>query len=301
MSSLYHRQEKPDAPQPISSDADLIKVIAAGDPQQEDIVPPDAANAGLIEALTNKAHDFDAVRKSVEDAAAISGTLWFSYLFTLFYIAIAAGAVTHKDLLLENAVKLPFLNVELPLVAFFFLAPVLFIIVHAYVLMHFILLAAKIGTYNDELEKAVPGSSDKAIDTARAEIRLGHRRQLPSNIFVQFLAGPKDIRKGGLGRLLQAIAWISLVIGPVVLLLLLQIQFLPYHLEWVTWVQRIAVLADVALLWFLWPPVLASRGSVQPDEFRFPGQRKSSRLFTIACQRVSRSRKMPRRARPFRG
>jgi hypothetical protein len=46
----------------------------------------------------------------------------------LFYIGIAAGAVTHKDLLLANAVKLPFLGVELPLVAFFFLAPILFIV-----------------------------------------------------------------------------------------------------------------------------------------------------------------------------
>jgi hypothetical protein len=82
---------------------------------------------------------------------------------------------------------------------------------------------------------------------------------LPSNIFVQFLAGPSDIREGGLGWLLKAVAWISLVIGPVLLLLLLQIQFLPYHLWWVTWVQRFAVLADLTLLWFLWPAVLASR------------------------------------------
>jgi hypothetical protein len=63
--------------------------------------------------------------------------LWLSYLFVLFYIGIAAGAVTHKDLLLENPVKLPFLNVELPLVAFFVLAPILFIVSHAYTLMHF--------------------------------------------------------------------------------------------------------------------------------------------------------------------
>jgi hypothetical protein len=72
----------------------------------------------------------EAARKSVEDAAAISGGLWLSYLFTLFYLGIAAGGVTHRDLLLENPVKLPFLNVDLPLVAFFFLAPILFFIVH---------------------------------------------------------------------------------------------------------------------------------------------------------------------------
>lgn len=30
-------------------------------------------------------------RKSVEDAAAVSGTLWLSYLFTLFYIGLTAS------------------------------------------------------------------------------------------------------------------------------------------------------------------------------------------------------------------
>jgi uncharacterized protein YjbI with pentapeptide repeats len=210
----------------------------------------------LVKDLDKKVHDLDAVRKSVEDAASLSGTLWFSYLFALFYIGIAAGGVTHKDLLLENPVKLPFLNVELPLVAFFALAPVLFVISHAYTLMHFVLLAAKAGNFGTELKTQVP--SPQAQET-----REGLRRQLPSNIFVLFLAGPRDIRDAVLGRFLKAVAWISLVIGPVLLLLLLQIQFLTYHLAWVTWVQRFAILTDVLLLWFLWPAVLASRSAIQ--------------------------------------
>jgi uncharacterized protein YjbI with pentapeptide repeats len=88
------------------------------------------------------------------------------------------------------------------------------------------------------------------------------RRQLPSNIFVQFLAGPRDIREGGLGLILKVIAWSSLVVGPVLLLLLIQVQFLPYHLEWVTWVQRLAVFADVILLWLLWPAMLDGRSKI---------------------------------------
>jgi hypothetical protein len=144
----------------------------------------------------------------------------------LFYIGIAAGAVTHKDLLLENPVKLPFLNVELPLVAFFVLAPIIFIISHAYTLVHFVMLGAKVGVFDTELRAQLADAP---------ETGEGLRRQLPSNIFVQFLAGPGDIREGGLGWLLKAVAWISLVIGPVLLLLLIQAQFLPYHLAWVTW------------------------------------------------------------------
>ncbi len=237
-----------------------------------------AAAPDPVKKFIEKADDLDAARQSVEDAAGLSGGLWLSYLFTLFYIAVAAGAVTHKDLLLESAVKLPFLGVELPLVAFFALAPVLFVISHAYTLTYFVLLASKAGTFNAILSKKIPdpdAAPTPGLSPTRAaelrETRLGLRRQLPSNIFVQFLAGPRDIRDGGLGWFLKAVAWISLVIGPVLLLLLLQVQFLPYHLEWVTWVQRLALIADIALLWILWPAVLASRGEVQwPRLWRHP-------------------------------
>jgi uncharacterized protein YjbI with pentapeptide repeats len=222
--------------------------------------PPDPT-----EEFAKKAHDLDAVRKTVEDAAAVSAGFWLSYLFVLFYIGIAAGAVTHKDLLLENPVKLPFLNVELPLVAFFVLAPILFIVSHAYTLVHFVMLGAKVGRFKAELRAQLPRPKEDH------ETREGLRRQLPSNIFVQFLAGPGDIRKGGLGLILKTIAWISLVIGPVLLLLLFQVQFLPYHLEWVTWVHRFALLADMTLLCFLWPAVLASRSEIQwPRAWRSP-------------------------------
>jgi hypothetical protein len=232
-----------------------------------------------LQKFADKVHDLDLVRKSVDDAAAVSAGLWLSYLFALFYIGIAAGGVTHKDLLLENPVRLPFLNVELPFVAFFALAPVLFVVSHAYTLMHFVMLASKVGAYNHELAKQIPerdAASASIYDDAHAldhrEIRRGLRRQLPSNIFVQFLAGPLEIREGGLGRLLKAIAWVTLVIGPVLLLLLIQVQFLPYHLEWVTWIQRLALLCDVVLLWFLWPAVLEGRSEMRwPRLWRHPG------------------------------
>src|SRR5215470_4776826 len=66
-----------------------------------------------------KAKDLGALRNAVVDAASIGVGLWISYLFVLFYFAIADGAVTHRDLLFENPVKLPFLNIGLPLKGFF--------------------------------------------------------------------------------------------------------------------------------------------------------------------------------------
>src|SRR5262245_13577186 len=105
----------------------------------------------------------------------------------------ARGPVARKPL------KLPFLGVELPLKAFFFLAPILFLINHAYMLVNLVILAAKIGAFQEELVKQFPDACGGAAAT-----REGLRRQLPSNILVLFLAGPADLRNGVLGMLLKA-------------------------------------------------------------------------------------------------
>src|SRR5439155_16517518 len=84
------------------------------------------------------------------------------------------------------------------------------------------------------------------------------RRQLPSNIFVQFLAGPREVRAGAMGFMLRLIAQISLVAGPLALLMFFQLQFLPYHHEAISWWQRLTIIADLVLLWVLWPSVARS-------------------------------------------
>ena len=206
-------------------------------------MPPQKSEAAA--SFAANATDLQALRDAVVDAASVGAGLWLSYLFVLFYFAIAAGAVTHRDLLLEDPVKLPFLNVELPLKAFFILGPLVFLIVHTYVLLHFVLLAGKIGAFPRELQDQVYG------DDRRAQLR----RQLPSNIFVQSLAGPREVREGPVGSLLWLIIGISLVAGPIALLLLFQLQFLPYHSGWTTNWQRIAIVIDLTLLWTLWPSI----------------------------------------------
>jgi uncharacterized protein YjbI with pentapeptide repeats len=202
-------------------------------------LPPTAA------ALANKAEDLQALRDAVVDAAGVSAGLWLSYLFVLLYLAIAVGGVAHRDLFLASPVRLPFLNVDLSLISFFMLGPGLFLIVHAYVLLHFVLLASKVGVFHAELVRQITDD----------DVRERLRGQLPSNVFVQFLAGTREMRTGVMGRMLRSIAQISLVAGPVALLVLFQVQFLPYHNEEITWLLRIAVVADLALLWTLWPSV----------------------------------------------
>jgi hypothetical protein len=186
--------------------------------------------------IAGKAKDLDALRNAVVDAANVGAGLWFSYLFGLLYFVIAVGSITHRNLLFESPIKLPFLNVDLPLIGFFVLGPAVFLIAHAYVLLHFAMLADKVGAFHAELQTQI----------ADDDIRTRLRRQLPSNIFVQVLAGPRELRMGLMGLMLQLIALISLVIGPLALLAFFVLQFLPYHDEAILWWQRSAVVLDLA-------------------------------------------------------
>jgi hypothetical protein len=183
-------------------------LAAPPQPGAEPAAPPSSARE--LPKIAEKADDLEAIKQAVDDAAAVGGGLWLSYLFVLFYLAVAAGAVTHADLFFENPVKLPFLNIELPLLAFFFLAPILFLVVHAYTLVHLVMLTDKAKRFDTVLRDQ--------IGDENAAVRDSLRRQLPSNIFIQFLAGPRDVRESAFGWLLRAIAWVTLVIAPVLLL-----------------------------------------------------------------------------------
>jgi uncharacterized protein YjbI with pentapeptide repeats len=193
-----------------------------------------------------KARDLESLSGAVADAAVVSGPLWISYLLALFYFLVAAGAVTHTSLFLEQPVKLPFLGIDLPLTGFFWLAPIVFFILHAYTLLHFVIFTGKVSTFDTELRRQI---KDR-------EQRRQLRGQLPTNLFVILLAGPPESRGGVVGMLLWLIALISLVIGPQVLLLFFLLQFLPYHSSPITWTQRIVVLLDLGLLWALWPKLV---------------------------------------------
>ena len=80
---------------------------------------PSSENEPSEKAFADKATDLQALRDTMADAGNVGAGLWLSYVFVLLYLAIAAGGVTHRDLLLVNPIKLPFLNVELSLNDFF--------------------------------------------------------------------------------------------------------------------------------------------------------------------------------------
>lgn len=69
--------------------------------------------------------------------------------------------------------------------------------------------------------------------------------------------------------MLTIIVWVTVMLVPLLLLVWAQVQFLPYHDEMITWVQRVALLVDFLILWILWPMIMAGKGHVSAWWLRF--------------------------------
>jgi uncharacterized protein YjbI with pentapeptide repeats len=189
--------------------------------------------------------DVGELQRALNDAAGKASVLWTAFITFELYLAIAFGSVKHRDLFLETPIKLPVLDVHLPLVGFFVVASTVLLIFHFYVFLQLLALTAKAKDYDALLRQATSDTSDQKY----------LRQRLDSFLMLQMLIGPTEQRTGFGGLSLRLIAWITLVGTPVLILLQGQVTFLPYHREWVLWLLRVAVFIDLAVIWYFWKRV----------------------------------------------
>jgi uncharacterized protein YjbI with pentapeptide repeats len=192
--------------------------------------------------------DIGSLEKALNDAAGKASALWTTFVTFELYFAIAFGSVTHRDLLLDRPIKLPILNVDLPLVGFFVIAPAVLAIFQFYVFLQLFALTKKAEEYDSLLREQVPLAADGQY----------LRQRLDSFLILQFLVGPREQRSGPTGFWLRLVAWITLVVAPILVLLQAQFTFLPYHNTWVLWFQRSTILLTLIAVWYYWTRIVGS-------------------------------------------
>jgi hypothetical protein len=185
----------------------------------------------------------EALAAALNHSAERVQTLWFSFLTFMLYLAIATGTTTHRMLFLESPLNLPVLNIPLPLLAFYILTPIIFVVFHFYMLLNLVLLARTAKSFEDALGRA-------RLD---GEARENFRMRIENTLFVQLLVGGRLEREGFNATLLSLMALITLALAPVALMLFLEVKFLPYHSEGITWLHRGLLALGLALVWTLWP------------------------------------------------
>jgi hypothetical protein len=180
----------------------------------------------------------DALLASLNGSAERIQTLWFSFLGLTLYLAITALTTTHRNLLIGEAKALPILNIQGPLLPFYVIAPLLYLVFHFYLLMMLALLARTAAEFDKQLRTTLPGEPE----------RERYRAQVGNALFLQLLVGMKGERTGVNAVLMGLIALITVVLAPLATFVLMQMMFLPYHHLRITWWHRGIVLADFALI-----------------------------------------------------
>jgi uncharacterized protein YjbI with pentapeptide repeats len=191
-------------------------------------------------ALNQETDDLRPTKRTLLAAAnscattARYGSIALSALVGYFLVTIAS--LTHKDLLLNTPVMLPFLQVQIPLLRFFVFAPILLLVVHALVLVQHVILRGTIQAFNQSL-----GDDAGKDDPLRLE--------LSAYFVVQAYAGPR--RPALITGLLFSASWLTLVLLPVLAFLYFQVAFLPRHQAAITWAHRIYLSVDLLLLFLM--------------------------------------------------
>jgi uncharacterized protein YjbI with pentapeptide repeats len=186
----------------------------------------DRTLARAAAAGSERRREAAAVKRVAIPLGPVAGTALAGYLVALVLVGVTVLGVTHRDLLLEAPVRLPFLGTEIPLRVFFIVAPITILFLHACALVQSAMLSPRGG----------------AVEPLDADV----------------------------AALARNLAFCTLAAAPVLLLLLILIQFLPFHDQAVTWLHRIVILVDAVLIWRLWPKLTEHQATSASRE---PGPR----------------------------
>jgi uncharacterized protein YjbI with pentapeptide repeats len=181
--------------------------------------------------------------KPIEDAGTLHTALMITFLLSCLYFGITVTSTTHRLLLLGASLKLPLLDVSIPLEGFYVVAPAVILGVHIYLLLQYYVLVRRL---RDPWTKLLGDDADFFLFPAVPVLRHVLRKEEP---WVS-----KLIR---LGLILINIAL------PVLVLCLAQYYFLPYHSFWITLWHQMLIVLDLIAVWYFFITIRHPVGSKQ--------------------------------------
>jgi uncharacterized protein YjbI with pentapeptide repeats len=198
----------------------------------------------ITPSTPSPAADPKALLAAANSASEKVASLHIVFLAICAYILVIVFSTTDLDLLIGKGVKLPVVDVEVPIVGFYAMAPYLLVLVHFNLLLSLQLLSRKLYAFDDAAQ--------------RNEDIGGLYDQLNIFPYNHYLIGrPSRLVRG----FLALVVTITMLLLPLAALLTLQARFLAYQSEAVTWAQRLAVWLDVVLVAIFWPVIMDRRDS----------------------------------------
>ncbi len=184
-------------------------------------------------------HDLGALEKDVNETSSRIHNYFSAFVLAGAAILVATIGISDVDILLNSGMKLPILNVDVPLLGYALVTPILYLGFHCYLLFEILLLNRKISAHEDCLRREVHVDADRR--------RL--RERLHTFVFVRMVVSqPKSV----IEAVSLGIVALSLIFLPLVVFLVIHLRFIAYQSEVITWVNRIVIMADIATLAVAW-------------------------------------------------
>jgi hypothetical protein len=181
----------------------------------------------------------DKLLDSANTASEQLRVLHLAFMAVCAYVLVIVFGTTDLDLLIGKGVKLPVIDVEMPILGFYAVSPFLLVLVHFNLLLQLQLLSRKLFAFDAVAPKdeGIGGLHDRLHIFPYTYYLVGNTSPV-----VHFLAG--------------MMVSITIVLLPLITLFAIQVRFLAYQDEIVTWFQRVAIWLDVIVVTILWPIIL---------------------------------------------
>lgn len=204
-----------------------IVVEGQGLPPDQVVEAPQAAQASLAD-----------LRKAVDESAKQVRTSFIWFMTISMYFAVVAATTTHEQLFLGQSIKIPIIDVTLPIDAVYLVSPLVYAIIYVSLLIQTDGLERTLHLFAERL-KGVSEEQRRSEATMTCDLAFVHLYLRTSNSFFVTL-------------LTWAVFVVSLFIIPLAIMLLFQMYFLPYKHPWLTYFHMGFVLVTTAVAIFFW-------------------------------------------------
>ena len=210
----------------------------------------------------------DRLRQAANMAAQNVQRISLIFLLVFLYVSVSVFSTTHEQLLRGSGAVLPLFEVQLPLVQLSLALPGVIVVLQAYLMCHIAFLSQRLGALSEALESLDSREQSEYRDLlfpsfcVRAIMRQQERAR--ERVVLQF------VLVGLLGCF------------PVLLLVAIQMSFLPYHEPLLTWGHRGFVFVALGFL-YQWPRILNPRPAAPAVVSKATRRRRWIRHLGIFC------------------
>jgi uncharacterized protein YjbI with pentapeptide repeats len=178
------------------------------------------------------------LRRAVDESAKQVRTSFIWFMTISMYFAVVAATTTHEQLFLGQSIKIPIIDVTLPIDAVYLVSPLVYGIIYVSLLIQ-----------TDGLERTLRLFADRLKDVSEAQ-RRSEATMTCDLAFVHLYLRTSD------SIFVMLLTWIVFVVSffgiPLAIMLLFQMHFLPYKHPWLTYFHMGLVVLTTTIAIYFW-------------------------------------------------